>query len=77
MLPRVTENNVGGFGGQTGLGGTGETFLESHRQAVPLPARPCTPRTRHGGFRCLALALALLVSPSEPLGIAGKEEIWL
>lgn len=45
MLPRGMEKAMGGgrFGGQTGLGGTGETFPESRRQAVLLPAQPCTP----------------------------------
>lgn len=77
VLPCSMEKMIGGdLVAKWGWRAPGRPSQKAAGRTMPLPAQPCTPGTWHGRIGCLAPALALLVSPSEPLGIAGKEKTF-
>lgn len=61
MLPRDTEEKTGESGGQMGLGATGRPSQKATGRTLPILTLLCTPGTWHSRFRCLSLALDLLV----------------
>lgn len=62
MLPRDTENKTGAnLGAKWSWGAWGRPSEKATGRTVPIPAQLCTAGTWHGRFKCLSLALDLLV----------------